>query len=63
MIEEDSEFMRMDDPAFLAERRCVRAELERTPKGAASPELSARYEAINEEFIRRARIAWSGGDQ
>jgi hypothetical protein len=63
MIEEDSEIMRMDDPAFLAERRRVRAELERTPQGVTSPELRARYEALNEEFIRRARIAWNGGEQ
>jgi hypothetical protein len=63
MIEEDSEIMSMDDPAFLAERRRVRSELEHTPEGAVSPELSARYEALNEEFIRRARIAWNGGDQ
>jgi hypothetical protein len=44
----------MDDPEFLAERRRVRAELETQP----SAELTARYAALNEEFIRRAGAAW-----
>jgi hypothetical protein len=55
----------MDDPDFLAERRRVREELERTP--VASAALAARYAALNDEFIRRARAAWTrasqGGDQ
>ena len=44
----------MDDPEFLAERRRVRAELETQP----SAELTARYAALNDEFIRRAGAAW-----
>jgi hypothetical protein len=53
----DDELARMDDPDFLAERRRVREELERTP--AASASLTARYAALDEEFIRRARAAWA----
>ena len=60
----DDELATMDDPDFLAERRRVREELERTP--AASDALAARYAALDDEFIRRARAAWtqaSQGDQ
>jgi hypothetical protein len=53
------DFSQLDDPEFLAERRRVREELEHTPRQAASPELAARYEKLNDEFLRRARIAWS----
>jgi hypothetical protein len=57
MSEEDSDFTQLDDPAFLAERKRVREELERT--SAASEELVAHYQQLNNEFIRRARAAWS----
>lgn len=56
----DTELSRLDDPEFLAERRRVREELEHRPEAAA--ELSERYQRLNDEFIRRARIAWGGGD-
>jgi hypothetical protein len=46
----------LDDPAFLAERRRVRADLESEP----SEVLTRRYAELNEEFIRRASAAWSG---
>jgi hypothetical protein len=49
MTSED-EFTRLDDPAFLAERRRVREELQ---------ELIERYRRINEEFDRRARVTWA----
>jgi hypothetical protein len=48
------DFELMDDPEFLAERRRVRTELETQP----SAELTAKYAALNEEFIRRAGAAW-----
>jgi hypothetical protein len=57
MSEEDSDFTKLDDPAFLAERKRVREELERAP--AANEELAAHYQQLNDEFIRRARAAWS----
>jgi hypothetical protein len=48
----DDELATMDDPDFLAERRRVREELERTP--IASAALAARYAALDDEFLRRA---------
>lgn len=54
----DDELATMDDPEFLAERRRVREELERTP--VASAALTERYAALTDEFIRRARAAWTG---
>ena len=59
-MDDDTDLTRLDDPEFLAERRRVREELEHQPE--ANAELSARYEVLNEEFLRRARVAW-GGDQ
>jgi hypothetical protein len=53
------DFAHLDDPAFLAGRRRVRDELEHTPEQAVSPEMTARYQAMNEEFRRRARLAWT----
>lgn len=54
---DDSDLATLDDPAFLAERRRVREELERLT--APSEELVARYARLNDEFIRRARAAWA----
>ncbi len=53
------DFAQLDDLAFIAERRRVREELEHTPEHAVSPELAARYQAMNEEFLRRAGLAWT----
>jgi hypothetical protein len=58
-MDESDDFSQLGDPEFLAERRRVREELEHTPEQAVSPELTARYEKLNDEFLRRARIAWS----
>jgi hypothetical protein len=54
-MSDSDDFTRLDDPAFLAERRRVREELEHE----ASPELTARYQQLNDEFLRRASIAWT----
>ena len=58
-MDESDDFSQLGDPEFLAERRRVREELEHTPEQAASPELTARYEKLNDEFLRRARAAWT----
>jgi hypothetical protein len=58
-MSESDDFSRLDDPAFLAERKRVREELEHTPERAVSAELTARYEKLNDEFLRRASIAWA----
>jgi hypothetical protein len=60
MMDDDTDLSQLDDLDFLAERRRVREALEHHP--AASAALSARYQALDEEFLRRARIAW-GGEQ
>jgi hypothetical protein len=60
MPDDDSQDLTtMDDPEFLAERRRVRAIVERTPPGEQSPELAARYQRLDDEFIRRASAAWA----
>jgi hypothetical protein len=46
----DEDFAAMDDPTFLAERKCVREAIER---------LTKRMEKLDNEFIRRAGIAWA----
>jgi hypothetical protein len=53
------DFRQLDDPAFIATRRRVREELEHTPEHEVSPELTARYQKLNEEFLRRAALAWT----
>jgi hypothetical protein len=58
-MSDGNEFGGLDDPAFLAERRRVREELEQAPEGDVSPELIARFQRLDEEFIRRARAAWA----
>jgi len=53
--------MRLDDPSFLTERARLRDLLEDQPDNeAGSEELQRRYDAMTEEFCRRARIAWTG---
>lgn len=66
MSEESDDFTAMGDPEFLAERSRVRDELENAPGQAERAELSARFRRFDDEFIRRARIAWTanaGGGQ
>jgi hypothetical protein len=55
----DEDFTQLDDPEFLAERRRVREELEHTPEHEVSPGLAARYQQLDDEFLRRAAIAWA----
>ena len=54
----DDDFTQLDDQAFLAERRRVREELEHTPEHEISASLTDRYKRLNDEFLRRARLAW-----
>jgi HEAT repeat protein len=39
--------------------RLVLDALEQVPEPEASPELLARFQRLDEEFIRRARAAWA----
>jgi hypothetical protein len=58
-MSDSDDFSRLDDPEFLAERRRVREELEHTPENQLSPELAARYQQLDDEFLRRASAAWA----
>lgn len=58
-MSESDDLTQLDDPAFIAERRRVREELEHTPENQVKAELTARFQKLNEEFLRRARIAWT----
>jgi hypothetical protein len=60
MSSDEDELTTMDDPEFLAERRRVREVLEHTPEREISVGLAERYRRLDEEFLRRARIAWRG---
>jgi hypothetical protein len=55
----DEDFTQLSDPAFLAERRRVREALEHTPEHELSASLTDRYQRLNDEFLRRARLAWA----
>jgi len=60
-MSDSDDFTQLDDPEFLAERRRVRDALEGPHESGARPDLTARSEAMNEEFLRRARASWGGG--
>lgn len=60
-MSESDDFTELDDQEFLDVRRRVRDALDAAPIGEANPELRARYQAMNEEFCRRARILWRAG--
>ena len=60
MSYDEDDLTTMDDPDFLAERRRVREELEHTPEREVSSALIERYWRLDEEFLRRARLAWRG---
>jgi hypothetical protein len=55
----DAGFSKLDDPEFFEERRRVRDELERLPAHHADrATLTELYEAMTDEFTRRAASAW-----
>ena len=59
-MSEPTSFTHLDDPAFLDERSRLHGRLEYLPENASSrAELELRYEAMTEEFLRRARVAWT----
>lgn len=49
----------MNDIQVVAERRRVRNAIEEMKPEHVPCELTSRYEALDDEFIRRARTAWS----
>lgn len=60
-MDESDDFTRLDDPAFLAERRRVREELGQAHEDHVKAELMDLFNRLNEEFLRRARVAWTAG--
>lgn len=59
-MSEPADFSQLDDPAFLAERARLRGQLEHVAEsGIRRAGLERQYEAMTEEFLRRARIAWT----
>jgi hypothetical protein len=59
-MSEPTDFTHLDDPAFLSERARLRGRLEHTPENAGGrTELERLYRAMTDEFLHRARIAWT----
>jgi hypothetical protein len=59
-MSEPTGFTLLDDPLFLNERARLRARLEQLPEaGWSRTELEWLYNAMSEEFLRRARLTWS----
>ena len=59
-MSEPADFSELDDPAFLDERARVRERLEHVPENAIDRAgLERLYESMTQEFLRRARAAWS----
>ena len=59
-MSEPADFTQLDDPAFLDERARLRDRLEHVPENAIGRAgLERLYEAMTEEFLRRARVAWT----
>ena len=52
----------MSDPEFLTERRRVREALADMPAHEVSVALADRSQRLNEDFLRRARAMWGGGE-
>jgi hypothetical protein len=63
MESEPADFTTMSDPDFLAERRRVREKVEQMPgQSVERARLVTLRDAMDEEFDRRARAAWSTAD-
>ena len=59
-MQEQADFTRLDDPGFFRERRRVRERLESLPAGHADrAPLVKLYDAMTDEFTRRAASAWT----
>jgi hypothetical protein len=59
-MSEPAGFTHLDDPAFLRARSCLHRRLEDLPENTGGrAELELLYETMTQEFLRRARIAWT----
>jgi hypothetical protein len=60
-MSEPTGFTHLDDPAFLDARARLHRRLEQLPENdGGRAELERLYESMTQEFLRRARIAWTG---
>ena len=57
--EQQDDFTKLTDPAFLAERARIRDEIEHQAVAVDRAGLQRVFDAMNREFDRRARIAWT----
>lgn len=58
-MSEPAYFTQLDDPAFLDQRARLRDRLEHVPENAIGRAgLERLHEAMTNEFLRRARVAW-----
>jgi hypothetical protein len=55
---DDRPLAEMDDTEFLTACRTVHRVAELTPEDELSAAARARLDQVNEEFLRRAGIAW-----
>jgi hypothetical protein len=56
---QSTDYTQLDDPEFFEERRRVREQLEHLPAHHADrATLAELYEAMTDEFTRRAASAW-----
>ena len=54
-----ADFIKLDDPALIEERRRVREQFERLPaRDAERIDLEARFDLMTRELDRRAAVAW-----
>jgi hypothetical protein len=59
-LHEPPDYAHLDDPAFLDERARIRELLEHEQENTIGrAELARVYDAMTQEFLRRARVAWT----
>jgi hypothetical protein len=59
---QQTDFTKLDDPEFFAERRHVREQLERLPEHHTDRDaLAELYEQMTDELTKRAASAWQAG--
>jgi hypothetical protein len=62
MQQPQTDYTKLDDPAFFEERRHVREKLERLPEHHVDrASLAELYDAMTDEFVKRAASAWHTG--
>jgi hypothetical protein len=61
---QSTDYIKLDDPSLFEERRRLREELEELPPCHTDRgRLAGQFDAVTQEFDRRARGAWATGGQ